>query len=446
MNRVAWIVLLPMLVCIPWVHAEEEEEEEAVELVFSAAEREELGIEVAAVSERTLFPEINAPAEVMLNAYATSQIASRIEAQVVARHARMGETVDAGAPLVTLSSVDVADAVGDLLVNDREWQRVKNLGRDVVSESRYVEAEVARQRAYAKALAYGIPRQELERLIKKGDVSEATGEYTLYAPQSGVVISDEFVLGEVVEPGRLLMELSDLDTLWVEARVDPGLAASIAVDDTVRVSADDQNWLNGTVVQRSPRLDEATRTLNIRIEVQDSAFLSPGQFVNIAVRTGAGRPSMAVPNAAIMLIQGTPMVFKLEGNEFEPQPVEPGLKADGYTAITAGLDEDDRRYRLGGSHDQYSRRVIAALQTADTRRVCRDCLSRLARRQYRTDRRLPGPDPHSGERLHRVTRTCSRGCRGTADVSGRIGHGRLVGRATDSFRKPLWTVLRLRLL
>jgi cobalt-zinc-cadmium efflux system membrane fusion protein len=50
---------------------------------------------------------------------------------------------------------------------------------------------------------------------------------------------------------------------------------------------------------------------------------------------------MAVPNAAIMLIQGTPMVFKLEGNEFEPQPVEPGLKADGYTAITAGLDEDD---------------------------------------------------------------------------------------------------------
>ena len=94
-------------------------------------------------------------------------------------------------------------------------------------------------------------------------------------------------------------------------------------------------------MQRSPRLDEATRTLNIRIEVQDSAFLHPGQFVNIAVRTGAGRPGTAVPDAAIMLIQGTPMVFKLEGNEFEPQPVETGLQADGYTAITAGLDEDD---------------------------------------------------------------------------------------------------------
>lgn len=341
MKRVAWIVLLPLLVSTHWVHAEEEEEEEAVELVFSAEEREELGIEIAAVGERTLYPEVNAPGEVMLNAYATSQIASRIEAQVVARHARMGESVETGAPLVTLSSVAVADAVGDLLVNDREWQRVKNLGRDVVSESRYVESEVARQRAYAKALAYGMPRRELERLIKKADVREATGEYTLYAPQSGVVISDGFVLGEVVEAGQLLMELSDLSILWVEARVDPELAATIAVDDAVRVSVDDRRWVDGAVVQRSPRLDEATRTLDIRIEVQDSASLYPGQFVNIAVRTGAGLPSIAVPDAAIMLIQGTPMVFKLEDNEFEPQPVETGLKADGYTAITAGLDEDD---------------------------------------------------------------------------------------------------------
>ena len=39
--------------------------------------------------------------------------------------------------------------------------------------------------------------------------------------------------------------------------------------------------------------------------------------------------------------KGTPMVFELEGNEFEPQPVETGLRADGYTAITTGLDIDD---------------------------------------------------------------------------------------------------------
>lgn len=341
MKKVAWIVFIPLLFLIPWVHAdEEEEEEEAVELVFSAEEREALGIEIAVVTERVLYPEINAPGEVMLNAYATSQVASRIEAQVVARHARMGETVEAGAPLVTLSSVDMADAVGDLLVNDREWQRVKNLGRDVVSEARYVEAEVSRQRAYAKALAYGMPRPELERLIKKADVSAATGEYTLYALQPGVVIRDAFVLGEVVDAGRLLMELSDLTTLWVEARIDPQLASVLTVGDAVRVTADDQTWVAGTVVQRAPHVDEATRTLDVRIEVEQTPWLHPGQFVSIAVRTSAGVPTVAVPDGAVMMIQGTPMVFKLEGNEFEPQPVETGLKAEGHTAITTGLDVD----------------------------------------------------------------------------------------------------------
>lgn len=341
MRRVVWMLLIPLLVPLPWVHAEEGDEDEAIELVFTVEEREKLGIEIGSVGERMLYPEVDAPGEVTLNAYATSQIASRIEAQVVARHARMGDSVEVGNPLVTLSSVEMADAVGDLLVSDREWQRVQNLGRDVVSESRYVEAEVARQRAYAKALSYGMPRLDLERMILDADPSAATGEYTLYAQQPGVVIRDAFVLGEVVEAGHMLMEISDLRTLWVEARVDPELAATIRVGDAVRVTADDRTWVPGDVVQRAPTLDEATRTLDVRIEVEGSTSLHPGQFVNIAVRSGSGLLGLAVPDEAIMLIQGTPMVFKLEGDMFRPQPLETGLRADGFTAATAGLEDSE---------------------------------------------------------------------------------------------------------
>jgi membrane fusion protein, heavy metal efflux system len=341
MRIFTWLLLIPLMLSNCWALAEEEDGEESVELIFTTEEREQLGIKTGLVSERTLFPEVTAPGEVTLNAYATSQIASRIEAQIVARHARMGDSVELDTPLVSLSSVDMADAVGDLLVIDREWRRVKDLGREVVSESRYVEAKVAYQRAYARALAYGMPRLELEELLKNADVSTATGEFTLYARQSGVVIRDAFVVGEVVEAGKLLMEVSDLNTLWVVARVAPELTATIAVGDTVRITTDDQVWVSGEVVQRAPYLDENTRTLDIRIEVQGATPLYPGQFVSVAIRTGAGVPTLSVPDDAIMLIQGTPMVFKLEGNEFEPQPVETGLKADGFTAIDAGLEDSD---------------------------------------------------------------------------------------------------------
>ena len=153
-RQLYWMTLVYLALAlqpVAFVYADEdEEEEEAIELIFSATERAEMGIVTARVELHALASEIKAPGEVALNAYRTSQVAPRIVAQVVARHARMGNTVNAGDPLVTLSSVDVADAVGDLLVDDREWRRVKALGRDVVSEARYVAAEVARQQAYAR--------------------------------------------------------------------------------------------------------------------------------------------------------------------------------------------------------------------------------------------------------------------------------------------------------
>ncbi len=340
-----WTILLVLALVlqpIAFVSADEDdEEEEAIELIFSADERAEMGIITAPVGLHALAPEIKAPGEVALNAYRTSQVAPRIDAQVVSRHARMGEDVSAGDPLITLSSVDMADAVGDLLVDDREWRRVKGLGRDVVSEARYVAAEVQRQQAYAKVLAFGMPKAELDRLLTQGDASRATGEYTLYAPHDGVVIQDDFVVGEVVDGGRLLMEVSDLSSLWVEARVDPELAAAIQVGDSVRVSADDETWINGRVAQRYQRLDESTRTRGIRIEVPSDGGLAPGQFVNIAVIAAAGAPVLAVPRDAVVLILGNPMVFALEDNEFEPRPVEVGLTTGEWRAVTAGLDSGD---------------------------------------------------------------------------------------------------------
>jgi len=343
MKRYGWVVLLLPLFFPAGVYAGDGDAEEGpLRLISSAEEREQLGIVTAAVELQTLIPEIKAPGEVQLNAYRTTQIAPRIDAQIVERHALMGDAVEMGASLVTLSSVEMADAVGDLLITDREWRRVKSLGRDVLSEARLMQAEVSRQQAYAKVLAYGMPSSALRHLLENADPGQATGDYTLYAPHAGVVIQDAFVVGEVVDAGRLLMEVSDVSTLWVKAQVDPELAASIEVGDEVRVSSDDRTWTSGKVAQRYQRLNEATRTLGIRIDVANDGALYPGQFVNIAVQDGTGVPSLAVPRDSVALVLGTPMVFKLEGEEFEAQPVEVGLSAGGWVTIAAGLEAGDQ--------------------------------------------------------------------------------------------------------
>jgi cobalt-zinc-cadmium efflux system membrane fusion protein len=309
---------------------------------MTPAERQAQGVETAGVARRTLSDVVIAPGEVQMNAYRSAQITPRVGAQIVARHARLGESVKQGQPLVTLSSVEVAQAQGDVVETDREWRRVKELGRKVVSEKRYVSAQLARQRAYATVRAYGMTKTQIGALLQSADASRATGEFDLFAPQDGRVISDRFVVGEFVSPGRVLFELTDVSAPWVEAQLNPRDAEKVAVGTPVRVSRDGKQWLDGRVVQLYSRLDPATRTHPVRIEMNNSDVLLPaGEYVDVAVPTSEATPSLAVPRDALVLMQGAQTVFKLEGEELHPQPVETGVTRAGWTEIKAGLAEDD---------------------------------------------------------------------------------------------------------
>lgn len=119
-------------------HGEEGHEEGVPEL--TAEQIRTAGIETLVVQQDEVAGVVTAPGEVSLNAYRTTKVAPRIAAQIIKRHVQLGQNVEPGQVLVTLSSVEVAQAQGELLVSDREWQRVKKLGRKVVSERRYIEA------------------------------------------------------------------------------------------------------------------------------------------------------------------------------------------------------------------------------------------------------------------------------------------------------------------
>jgi cobalt-zinc-cadmium efflux system membrane fusion protein len=323
--------------------AAEEAEHEEGSLELTAEQRAALGIETAAVSLRSLPVEVTAPGEVEVNLYRSAQITPRIAAQVVARHVQMGQVIKKGEPVVTLSSVAMAEAQGELLIADREWRRVQKLGRKVVSETRYVEAQVKRQQSYAKVLAYGMTPEQTEHLLTQGDVSRATGEFALLAPQDGLVHDDDFTLGELIEPGRVLVRLTDESSLWVEAKLDPRSAATVQLGNPARISVAAGRSFEGRVIQFHHHMDEASRTLVVRLEVQNTdEGLHPGQFVTVAIDSGESRPVLAVPREAVLLLQGGPAVFRLEGERFEPQAVQTGATGGAWTEITAGLTEGEQ--------------------------------------------------------------------------------------------------------
>lgn len=292
--------------------------------------------------------EIRAPGEIRLNAYATSKVTPRIAAQVMKRHARLGDHVKNRTALLTLSSVEMAKAQGEVLVAEREWRRVKKLGREVVSEQRYTNVRVTREQARARVQAFGMTKKQLSELINSGDASRADGTFQLLASQDGTVIRDDFIVGELVEPGRVLFEISDESMLWVEAKLTAVQAAQVTKGAGAIVVVDGRS-LSGKVIQVHHALDEDTRTLGVRIEIPNPEDkLHPGLFVDVRIASTGSAPALAVPDAAILRSPDGDWVVFIEHEAGEYKPVEvnvirtvPGMAvisgiAPGTSVVTKG--------------------------------------------------------------------------------------------------------------
>ena len=321
---------------------------------MTAEEQRTAGVVVDRVARRALGETIRVPGNVGVNLYRSSRVTPRITAQVVARHAILGETVNAGQPLVTLSSVAMAEAQGELIVANREWERARSLGRESVSDRRYTEARVARQLALARVLAYGMTRAQADVLLNSTPPTrtEASGVFDLLAPQAGTILQDNFIVGELIEPGRALFDISDESVMWVEARPIAVGVPEIHAGSAARVSPDGVNWIDGTVVQRYHRVDEKTRTHGVRIEVDNpDDTLHERQFVEVEIVTGAGEPVLAVPNASVTMIGETPSVFKVDaGHGFHAASIVAGATVGDWTVVSAGLRAGDEIAVAGVFH------------------------------------------------------------------------------------------------
>ncbi len=282
------------------------------------------GIETMVVQRSSMGDAISVPGEAILNTYRTTRVTTRTPAQVMKRHVRLGDRVKRGQRLVTLSSVEMAQAQGALMKSAVELRRVEELGREIVSEKRFVAAQIAYQQAYARVSAYGMTKKQIDALLKTGDASRATGEFDLLSFQDGTVISDDFVVGELIEPGYILMEISDESVLWVEARLTPEDAARVSLGAAARIRVG-EHWLDGKVIQARHTIDETTRTMAVHIEVANKHDeLHPGQFVTAVIEGDKKRHGIVVPVVAVLRSpDGDWQLFvETAPGRFEPQEVE----------------------------------------------------------------------------------------------------------------------------
>ena len=100
---------------------------------------------------------------------------------------------------------------------------------------------------------------------------------------------------------------------------------------------------DGKVVFVSPRVDENTRTVKIRVDIENKDhFLKFGMSVNGNIRRESEEEFLVAPLEAIQEVENAKNVFvKINEETFEVRPVSVGIKTDQEAAIAEGLVEGE---------------------------------------------------------------------------------------------------------
>lgn len=311
---------------------------------LSAPQRQFLSIET--VGESANGDMLSVPGRVTFRPQANSVVSATVAGRVVAQLVRVGEVVKAGAPVLTIESVDAsATRIGvdqtatRLAAAESLHRRVtemvdKGVGLEVErqeSEARLKEARTEHERARQAAALIGAGRGSL---------------VTVRAPTNGVVMSIRVAVGATVAPGgEALLELGDPSLLQVVAQVTESDLRRIAAGQPAEVELP---ALSTRVAARvdsvTPRIDPESRRAQVYLNLAKRIDgVQSGMLAQVTLRVN-GDSTIALPLSAVLIRDGKRRVVYVEkpDGSFEARDVETGRNRDGQVAILKGLSAGDK--------------------------------------------------------------------------------------------------------
>ena len=184
-------------------------------------------------------------------------------------------------------------------------------------------------------------------------------DYTITSPIQGTIIDKNYNAGEISEANQVLCTIYDLSYLTMTLNVDELDISSIAVGQTVSVTAD---AVEGTVyegvvtkVSVAGTSTGSATTYPVTIRIDDTDGLLPGMNVDAAITLESAADVLAIPTAAlnrgntVLVTADSPSAANgtlsetagADGEEYYSVTVEVGTSDDSYLEILSGLQEGD---------------------------------------------------------------------------------------------------------
>ncbi|KAB2311465.1 efflux RND transporter periplasmic adaptor subunit [Betaproteobacteria bacterium SCN2] len=213
-----------------------------------------------------------------------------------------------------------------------------------------------------------------EALIREVEQSGAPRtRHTLTAPIGGLLQSLDVRQGMNVMAGQTLARINGLGTVWLEVAVPEALAGAVrhGAVAQVRLAGFPEQAIEGRVTTILPALNEATRSLRVRIELPNhDGRLRPGLSAQVSLGAGSGETALAVPTEAVIRTGKRALVMVAgEEGKFLPVEVSLGQEIGERTVIVSGLAEGQKVVASGqfliDSEASLSGVTARAAETAD---------------------------------------------------------------------------------
>lgn len=292
-------------------------------LTISPQRQQLIGVQTGVVEKRSIGKTIRTNARIAADETRLAKVTTKFDGYIQRLYVDFtGQAVRKGQPLFTIYSPDLLSAQQEYLLALRSSVHVPGL------------LDAARDRLRLWDISDGDIRA-LERSEKPKT------SLTIYSPVSGVVTAKTAVAGARASAGEPLYEIANLDRVWALADVyeselpfvKPGARATVTVNG---------NTFDGRVTFIAPIVDEATRTVKVRIEIDNrTGTLKPDMFAEATIEEPQ-REALVVPASAVLQTGTRNVVFVTNGNAFEPRDVQVASHDDAYIEIKTGVVEGER--------------------------------------------------------------------------------------------------------
>ena len=288
-------------------------------------------IKTTQVAKRKMTTALNIAGEIKMNENAAVHVSPRIAGIIRSVKANLGDEVAKDDVLFTITSVELAQAMSDFEKNQaltelsgKTFQREKRLVEQKVgaendmieAQMRFEEYDTARKSSEQRLHVLGLQEKDIATL-NPSNHNSPSGILDVRASMRGTLIEKHAAAGELVEPGKDVMVLADLNTVWMWGGVyerDLGLLLkrnpTNGLPVEIVVPAFPDTPFQGRMDYIGSLMDETTRTIPVRTVIDNKdRRLRPGMFCQGRILIGTDEETLAIPKEALLSDGGVDFVF-----------------------------------------------------------------------------------------------------------------------------------------